>query len=222
VTDLARGPEDDAFVRTAIRGMRPPDHHPDFWDALAGRLDAAEERAAHSESVEAVFGPPGSLDAEALRPKARERARPAHRAADHAPRRAPLRAVPAPAAPPTQVHIDAPSAAVPAVAAAADAVREPAFRPAAIAATTAAAIAGKGVRSVDPLAKLTVRHDAATLPHTMRRASNAVLVALALVAVVVAVVAGLSLVRQRSEDGAPVPLEQPGEPGDALLDDLAA
>jgi len=32
-------PEDDAFIRTAIRGLRPPEHHPTFWDTLRDQLD---------------------------------------------------------------------------------------------------------------------------------------------------------------------------------------
>ncbi len=53
------------------------------------------------------------------------------------------------------------------------------------------------------MAGLTIRHDVATLPGTMRRTSNVVLLVLALVAVVVAAIAGLSLARRATEDGAP-------------------
>ena len=37
-------PTDDAFIRTAIRGLRPPEHHPAFWTELTNELDAAEEQ----------------------------------------------------------------------------------------------------------------------------------------------------------------------------------
>ena len=64
--------------------------------------------------------------------------------------------------------------------------------------------AGVAVRPVaDPLERFSVRHDEATLPFSMRRTSNAVLIAVALAALVVAAVAGLSLVKQRNDVGAP-------------------
>jgi hypothetical protein len=257
-------PEDDAFVRTAIRGMRPPDHHPEFWDGLAARIDGAEDE----RRMDVAIGPPGSLDDVA--PRARSGRRAAPRAPERPARRAaPLRAAPVaqvaaaaaamdamdPAAPgpPTEVlplpqHLPQAAAPAPQTAEADedpfgpivdhadgkerdlepdaptaprhaarppaapghrglpahDAPREQVFIPAAAAATTAAALAGRGVRGVaDPLAKLTVRHDPATMPRSMRRTSNAVLLGLAVLALVVALVAGLSLVRQRSDSSAP-------------------
>jgi hypothetical protein len=53
------------------------------------------------------------------------------------------------------------------------------------------------------MAGMKVRHDAATLPASMRRASNVVLLTVGLAAVLVALIAGLSLLRSRSDSGAP-------------------
>jgi hypothetical protein len=55
------------------------------------------------------------------------------------------------------------------------------------------------------MAGLTIRHDEATLPGTMRRTSNIVLLAVAAVALAIAAVAGLKLVQRTVEDGAPPP-----------------
>ena len=202
-------PQDDAFVRTAIRGMQTPDHHPDFWDDLASMIDASEGPGTVTDpGLDLALGAPREFEMPG-QPVPRGRhvhARPAHRAGDHAPRRAPLRAVPllpdpelAPAPAPTQVHIAAPTAAVPAAAAAGWA---PAPAP------SAPASAAPIIRKVaDPLSKLKIEHDAATMPYSMRRTSNIVLLTVALAAVMVALFAGLSLVRQRSDSGAPAPVE---------------
>ena len=210
--DPADLPPDDAFVRTAIRGMQTPDHHEEFWSRVAGVLDQVDDGRPFDGAD--PIGAPGSLDALSNeRPAARHTAsRPARRAS-HPPRRAPLRAAPPPRTPALagQVHIDAPTARVPAAAAA-------------FAGASAGAAAGAAaVRKVaDPLSKLRIEHDAATLPFSMRRTSNAVLLAVALAAVVVSVLAGLSLVRQRSESGAPTPVQQSAEVTEGVLEDLAA
>lgn len=51
-----------------------------------------------------------------------------------------------------------------------------------------------------------VRHDRATVPGALRKTSNAVLLAVAVLAVVVAAYAGLTLVKQRSDAAAPAPV----------------
>jgi hypothetical protein len=194
-------PEDEAFVRSAIRCLRAPEHEPSFWDRLAGQLDAAED----ARRIASVFGPTGSLE-EIPPPRARprDRARPAHRAADHPPREVPLRAGPPPEPPlaaPPEVAPDPAPAPAPAPA--------PTARPAAparqvhVPAVPAAATARASVPRVDPLAGLKVRHDPATLPASMRRASNVVLLTVGLAAVLIAVIAGLSHLRSRSDSGAP-------------------
>jgi hypothetical protein len=201
-------PEDDAFVRTAIRGMRPPEHEPSFWDRLAGELDAAED----ARGVASVFGPPGSLEElPAPRPRARERTRSTHRAPEHPPRRAPLRATPS-----GEVAIDAPTAAVPA-AAAAPAARAAAQLP--VHPAPARPIPAR-VRAVDPMAGMRVRHDPSTLPASMRRASNVVLLTIALAAVLVALIAGLSLLRSRSDSGAPAGSPSAAAPAPSAQGDL--
>lgn len=239
MADLDERPPDDAFVRTAIRGMQIPDHDPDFWDRLAGGLDDVDEELELEQGRLGAVGAPGALDGFDDEGAGAGRAgghRPRHVAQARAHRRAPLRAAPAPVVdggghrPPDdravraggaagvpgtgwvqgQVHVEAPTASVPAASAA---------RP-----------TGGGGRTVvravaDPLSRFTIEHDPATLPRAMRRGSNAVLLALALVAVVVVLVAGLSLVRQRSDSGATVPQEEPtsvSESGGGVAEDAAA
>jgi hypothetical protein len=237
-------PPDDAFVRTAIRGMQTPDHHPDFWDDLASLIDASEGPVVDA-GLDLALGAPRDFEMP-VGPTPRGRrvhARPAHRAGDHAPRRAPLRAGPVahahavaadaefyvdrerdldpdpgpdvdldpalePAPASRQVHIAAPTAAVPAAAAARTPEPEAPASSSVFATAAAAAAPARAVRRVaDPLSKLKIEHDAATMPFSMRRTSNIVLLTVALAAVMIAVFAGLSLVRQRSDSGAPAPLE---------------
>lgn len=238
---LTEQPADDAFVRTAIRGMRPPEHHPEFWDVLAGQLDDVEDRM----GLGGAFGPPGSLDELPPSPRDRSRVRrPAAHRAGPAPRRAPLRAaaipvdpaaLPVPESaiaavaplepemdePPVQARVQAPTAPKAPTApqptkpgprpAPGAHPRQRAFVPAGAAATTVAALAGKGLRPVDPMAGLTIRHDVATLPGAMRRTSNTVLLVLAVLAVAVAAIAGVALVRRASDDGVSPPVPPPAE-----------
>jgi len=56
----------------------------------------------------------------------------------------------------------------------------------------------------------------------MRSASNVVLLTIALMAVIVAVFAGLSLVRQRSEGGAPASVDPAVEVAEPVQENLAA
>jgi hypothetical protein len=72
------------------------------------------------------------------------------------------------------------------------------------------------------VAKLKVEHDSATLPFSMRSAANVVLLTIALMAIVVAVFAGLSLVRQRSDGAGPAPRERPVDVADAVLEGILA
>jgi hypothetical protein len=200
-------PEDDAFVRTAIRGMRPPEHHETFWDRLAGDLDAAEDAGARG-----ITATPAPQPAAApARPRRAARA-------DHPPRRAPLHA-----APPQQVVVDTPAGAAPAAAPPATPAAPPSV-PAMLAAAAKAPPPGgtppprsrtggrqaggirpnaPGLRKVDPLAGLRVRHDASTMPASMRRTANVVLLTVALAAILIVLIAGISLVRSRSDSSAP-------------------
>lgn len=217
--------------------MQVPDHDPDFWDRLAGGLDDLEADMGLSDAY-------GSFDAVAYEVHENldqgagedhwdrsdtdhwDRADADHSDAGYAgggyreavaEARQPERLAPRRAS--GQVHIDAPTASLP------------------VAAFTGASPGGSPVagrrrapvrRVADPLARLTIEHDAAALPQAMRRVSNAVLLAVALVALMVAMYAGLSLVRQRSEGGAPPAAEessgpglgQPGEGGDTGNDAL--
>jgi hypothetical protein len=59
------------------------------------------------------------------------------------------------------------------------------------------------LRKLDPLAGLRVRHDASTMPAAMRRTANVVLLTVALAAILVVLIAGISLVRSRSDSSAP-------------------
>ena len=68
-----------------------------------------------------------------------------------------------------------------------------------------------------PRAEAVVRHDAAVVPQSLRRSSNAVLLAIAVAAAVVALVAGLTLVRQRSDAGGPTPSDEPTQPAAAVV-----
>jgi hypothetical protein len=180
--DLDLLPDDDSLVRTAIRGLRVPAHHPDFWDQLAWQLDDAADEMAQQGLMEEA--PPSALlEPELAEPEPRphhvedpwtdteEAAVAAHAAAvathepppvvpavEHPPRREPLRAT-------TRVFVEAPSAPA----------------------------AGR------------VRHDPAVVPRSLRSASNAVLLAVVVVAAVVALLAGLALVRSRSDAGSPSP-----------------
>jgi hypothetical protein len=227
-------PPDDAFVRTAIRGMQTPDHHPDFWDDLASLIDASEGPVVDA-GLDLALGAPRDFEMP-VGPTPRGRrvhARPAHRAVAHAhavaadaefyvDRERDLDPDPGPdvdldpdldpafepAPASRQVHIAAPTAAVPAAAAARTPEPEAPASSSVFATAAAAAAPARAVRKVaDPLSKLKIEHDAATMPFSMRRTSNIVLLTVALAAVMIAVFAGLSLVRQRSDSGAPAPLE---------------
>ena len=185
LTDLV--PVDDAFIRTAIRGLRAPEHHPAFWTELSGELDALEvAMAPHRAPVRApapvrVAAPepePAPVPEPAPEAVVEPEPVPVAAAAVHPPRREPLRARP-------------PAHAAPA----GEGERVRAFVPAPEAPTTKR--------------RPVVHHDAAVVPHSLRRSSNAVLLAVAVVAAVVALVAGLTLVRQRSDAGGPSPTEQP-------------
>jgi hypothetical protein len=174
LADLA--PVDDAFIRTAIRGLRPPEHHPAFWGELSSELDALE--GALAPAPVRPTREPVPVPEAAPEPQPEPEPAPAPAAPAHPPRRAPLRARPpahaGPAAGPQRVRafVDAPAPSA-------------------------------------PKPKLVVHHDAAVVPHSLRRSSNAVLLAIAVVAAVVALVAGVTLVRQRSETGGPSPSERP-------------
>jgi hypothetical protein len=67
------------------------------------------------------------------------------------------------------------------------------------------------LRKLDPLAGLRVRHDASTMPAAMRRTANVVLLTVALAAILVVLIAGISLVRSRSGSSAP-PSPSTGRP----------
>jgi hypothetical protein len=43
MTEMDLPPDDDVFVMTALGRLPTPEHDPDFWDQLAGRLDDAAE-----------------------------------------------------------------------------------------------------------------------------------------------------------------------------------
>jgi hypothetical protein len=183
LTDLV--PVDDAFIRTAIRGLRAPEHHPAFWTELTGELDAVEvAMAPHRAPVRApapvrVAAPePEPVPVPEPAPEPVVELEPVAAAAVHPPRREPLRARP-------------PAHAAPA----GEGERVRAFVPAPEA----------------PTAKRrpVVHHDAAVVPQSLRRSSNAILLAIAVVAAVVALVAAVTLVRQRSDAGGPSPTEQP-------------
>jgi hypothetical protein len=182
MTDLA--PIDDAFIRTAIRGLRPPDHHRAFWDDLGGELDAiAQVLVAQGLLVDQSVAPLVVELPHAAAPAAQPQrpVEPPARAADPTlvrPRRQPLRAAP------------------PAHVAPADAPRVRAFGP------DPSGWAHPGTPTVP---EVVVRHDPAVVPRSLRRTSNAVLLAVAIAAAVVALVAGLSLVRQRADNAGPAP-----------------
>ena len=187
-------PMDDAFIRTAIRGLRAPDHHRAFWDDLGGQLDSITQvLIAQGLLVDHSVPPlvvelPQAVPAPAPIPEAVDGA------TVHAPRRQPLRAGP------------------PAHAVAAGAPRVRAFgQPVAGQAPSGWAEPGAPAESGPPAdPEVVVRHDPAVVPRSLRRTSNAVLLAVALVAAIVAMVAGLSLVRQRSDTGgSPPPAEAP-------------
>jgi hypothetical protein len=203
-------PDDDAFVTTAIQGLRVPSHKPDFWDQLAWRLDDAADELVSEGLLQAVM------------PRSRS----------VTPRHA------APAAPPEPVDIDAPADAWveadrdpygPIVGPIDDPFAAPPEEPATVAVARVAPIAAPHEPRRTPLRSGTARvlvdaptaatpgparmaepvihHDPAVLPATLRRTSNALLVALAVAAAVVAVMAGLTLVKQRNDASAPTPSE---------------
>jgi hypothetical protein len=202
--DLDLLPDDDSLVRTAIRGLRVPAHHPDFWDQLAWQLDdAADEmvqqglmeetlRAALLEpdapepTVHHVEDPWTESEEEAAAAHAAALAGHAHASMDlYAPVAGPdAAAAPAPVTPEAPAALEA---------------HEP--RRAPLRASTRVFVDAPPGAAGAPR----VRHDPAVVPHALRRASNAVLLALVVAAAVLAVVAGLALVHSRSDAGPSTP-----------------
>jgi hypothetical protein len=191
MSDLDLLPDDDSLIRTALRGLRVPPHHPDFWDQLAWQLDDAADEMALPEladpepSPHHVEDPWTDTEEAAAAAHAAAVAGHGHEAmdlyapvaaaapavdltsvADHPPRREPLRAT-------TRVFVDAPAAAPAPAAGAARAAR--------------------------------IGHDAAVVPRSLRSASNAVLLAVVVVGALIALLAGLALVHSRSDAGSPSP-----------------
>jgi hypothetical protein len=205
-------PDDDSFVRTAIQGLRAPTHLPDFWDQLAWRLDDALDEMTDQGLMEFA-----------------ERDAPAPDLAEPEPHH-----VEDPWPEPVESEIDLfgpvdepvyddeddaagePVAPRPPARRAPLRARDQVFVDAPTAAAPAPRrMAGRPAR---------VQQDRAVVPMSLRRASNAVLLVLALLAAVLAVVAGLTLVRQRSEAGSSTPSEQASDtpdPAAPALPDLA-
>jgi hypothetical protein len=208
----ADAPVDDAFIRTAIRGLRAPDHHPAFWSELAGELDAAQRVLVAQGHLVAPPEQPLVVQLPEARPErapARPRTEQPRRRTEQ-PRR--------------QVHVAAPTAAAPADTAPHPPRREPlrAGAPAHAAPAAAERIRAFGPGApAAPRPKLVVDHDPAVVPQSLRRSSNAVLLAIAAAAATIALVAGLTLVRQRSDDGGAPPAEQPADTGAAALEEPA-
>ena len=192
--DLELLPDDDTLVRTAVRGMRVPAHHPDFWDQLAWQLDDAGDEMAQQGLMEEALRA-ALLEPELAAPEpsphhvedpwtdTEEAAAAAHAAAvavhdhpapaelvEHPPRREPLRAT-------TRVFVEAPAVAP---------------------------------------APPAVRHDPAVVPRSLRRGSNAALLAAAVAAAILVVVAGLALVRSRSDAAPPTPATTSSEAAAAV------
>jgi hypothetical protein len=200
-------PEDDSFVTTAIRGLRIPAHNPDFWDHLAWRLDDAADEMVAEGLLEAVM-PRVRTRAAARAPLPVDIEGPDDAWPEPEPDLAP--APPPPPAPEPEVDLFGPIAE-PDGAPVTEAFVFPS-QGEAHAARTAPLRAGRPRVLVDapssaPLAahraEPVVQHDPAVLPQAVRSRTNAALVALAVLAAVVAVVAGLTLVRQRSDNAAP-------------------
>ena len=184
MSDLDLLPDDDSLVRTALRGLRVPAHHPDFWDQLAWQLDDANDEMTQQGLMEETLRA-ALLEPELAAPEpsphhvedpwtdSEEAVAAAHAAAiavhehpdaapavEHPPRREPLRAT-------ARVFVEAPAASAP--------------------------------------APQRVRHDPAVVPRSLRRGSNAALLAAAVLAAIVVVVAALALVHSRSDAGSPPP-----------------
>jgi hypothetical protein len=199
MTDADLLPDDDSFVRTAIQGLRVPTHLPDFWDQLAWRLDDALDEMTGQGLMEFAV-PAAAPDLAVPEPSP-------HHVEDPWPEVEPEPEVDLYGPVDEPVYDDEDDdelvAARPPEAPARRAplrAREPVF----VDAPTAVAprpqrMAGRPGR---------VHHDRAVVPMSLRRGSNAVLLALAVLAAAMAVVAGLTLVRQRSEGSAPAPSEQ--------------
>lgn len=198
MTDLP-APDDDSFVTTAIQGLRVPAHNPDFWDHLAWQLDDAADEMLAEGMLRTVI------------PRARSAAPRA--AAPPAP--APV-AAPAPAVRPEPVAAPEPVTALVMPVEEEHPPRQAPLQAGSARVFIDAPLAGAAAHAVDPV----VHHDPAVLPVALRRRSNALLVALAAAAAVVAVMAGLTLVRQRSDAGAPVPVEVAPDGGDAAAPEL--
>jgi hypothetical protein len=222
-------PDDDSFVRTAIQGLRVPPHLPDFWDHLAHGLDDAFDEMAAAGLME------GSLR-EAPVPDLAEPEPSPHHVEDpwpepaHDPHPEPFADRFAEAAVDLFAPVDEPvyedddeyeedradeaAAYDPAYDEPVD-LEPPRSRGPRIFVDAPAAATPTGGRHV--AAPRRAHHDRAVVPMSLRRTSNAVLLAVALLAAVMAVVAGLTLVRQRSEDGAPPPSEQASEAAGTIL-----
>jgi hypothetical protein len=185
-SDLDLLPDDDSLVRTAIRGLRVPAHHPDFWDQLAWQLDDAADEMIQQGRMEETL-PAALLEPELAAPEPS-----AHHVED-------------PWTEPEEEVIAAHAAALalherpaPEVASAAD-LHPPRREP--LRATTKVFVEAPEVPATPPR----MRHDDAVVPHSLRRASNLVLLAVAVAAAVLALVAGLALVHARSDAGSPSP-----------------
>ena len=205
MTDLL--PDDDSFVRTAIQGLRVPVHGPDFWDRLAGQLDDAADDLVAQGLMEEVLR--SALVADLAQPEPSP-----HHVEDPWPE---PEVVGRAAEPDLQVDLFGP-------------VDEPVYEDeyeedladeaAAYDPTYDEPDAREPIGEEDPrdltrqwtpaaLAPTSrIRHDRAVVPRSLRRTSNAVLLALALLAAVLAVVAGLTLVHQRSDSASPVSSKQ--------------
>jgi hypothetical protein len=221
MSDLGLTPDDDSFVRAAIQGLRVPGHHPDFWDQLAWQLDdAADEMASEGllqrapevpliepelaepePSPHHVEDPWTDSEAAAAAAHAAAVAGHGHEALD----------VYGPAAEPVYEDDDeelaVAAATRPQPRATAPRTPDHPARREPLRAGSPRVFVEAPVAAFAPAPR--VRHDAAVVPASLRRASNAVLLAVVVVAAVVAVMAGLALVRQRSNSGAPAPTEVP-------------
>jgi hypothetical protein len=208
LTDADLLPDDDSFVRTAIQGLRVPTHLPDFWDQLAWHLDDALDEMTDQGLMEFAMRSTPVADLAAPEPSP-------HHVEDPWPEPEPEVDLFAPVDEP--VYEDDDDEAPPPPRREPLRARDQVF----VDAPTAVAAAPKRMATAAPR----FRHDPAVVPMSLRRASNAVLLALAVLAAVLAVVAGLTLVHQRSDAGPATPSEQASHTSDpaapALPDPLS-
>jgi hypothetical protein len=217
-------PDDDSFVQTAIQGLRVPTHLPDFWDQLAAHLDDAfDEMTAEGRMAALVVVPdlavpePSPHHVEDPWPEPEHEPQPAAAAA---PVSDPGFDLFGPVDEPVYEDDDEYEEDPADAAAAYDPAYDEPTRPVAtaprhrrdplqarrsqvfVAAPTGGAPAPRRLA-----AAAQVHQDSAVVPMSLRRASNLVLLALAILAAVMAIVAGLTLVHQRSVAGPSTPSE---------------